>query len=399
MLALLERLVGAARRGQCPTSRRRTTVACCISRGRAAWAKAGQLGDTSHLALRAAPVIMANMQEITAENALAYMRERGWIGSEPARVELLGGGVSNIVLRVETNGRAMVLKQSRPQLRTRDAWFSDLDRVYREQEVMQALYPLLPADTVPEVLFVDRPNYVFVMSHAPAGARVWKETLLAGEIDLALGQKVGAVLGLIHEHTFVDHRAVEPFSDHTVYVQLRVDPFYRRVQERRPEVAKAIEPIIERMLTIKEAICHGDYTPKNILVHDQGFTLVDYETAHFGDPTMDLGLCLAHIILKAVRRPALLVEYFALTRAFWRGYRQMLELAPLKRWEAQGIDHFAACLLARIDGTSPVDYLPEESKREAVRRIARRILFDGPTLWDDVLYMIEAELSKLQSEA
>src|SRR5215471_9879498 len=137
---------------------------------------------------------------------------------------------------------------------------------------------------------------------------------------------------------------IEPFSDHTVYVQLRVDPFYRRVQERRPEVAKAIEPIIERMLTTKEAICHGDYTPKNILVHDQGFTLVDYETAHFGDPTMDIGLCLAHIILKAVRRPALLVEYFALTRAFWRGYKQMLELAPLKRWEAQGIDHFAVCL-------------------------------------------------------
>jgi len=159
---------------------------------------------------------MAGMLEITAENALAYMRECGLIGSDPARVELLGGGVSNIVLRLESNDRAMVLKQSRPQLRTRDAWFSDLDRVYREQEVMQALHPLLPAGTVPEVLFVDRPNYVFVMSHAPAGAQVWKEMLLAGEIDLALGQKVGAVLGLMHEHTFVDHRAVEPFSDHTV---------------------------------------------------------------------------------------------------------------------------------------------------------------------------------------
>jgi hypothetical protein len=75
----------------------------------------------------------------------------------------------------------------------------------------------------------------------------------------------------------------------------------------------------------------------------------------------------------------------------------MLELAPLKRWEAQGIDHFAVCLLARIEGTSPVDYLPEEHKREAVRRIARRILFDRPTLWDDVLYMIEAELGKIPS--
>src|SRR5215468_2833775 len=178
---------------------------------------------------------MASMQEITAENALPYLRERGWIGSEPARVESLGGGVSNIVLRIEAGGRAMVLKQSRPQLRTRDAWFSDLDRVYREQEVMQALGPLLPAGVVPEVLFADRPNYVFAMSHAPPEARVWKEALLAGEVDLALGEHVGSVLGRMHEATARRRDLVEPFRGHAVFVQLRVDPFYRRVQERCPD--------------------------------------------------------------------------------------------------------------------------------------------------------------------
>ena len=57
------------------------------------------------------------------------------------------------------------------------------------------------------------------------------------------------------------------------------------------------------MLTIKESLCHGDYTPKNMLVHGGDFTLVDYETAHFGDPTMDLGLFLAHLTLKAIRAP------------------------------------------------------------------------------------------------
>jgi 5-methylthioribose kinase len=335
------------------------------------------------------------MTEVTAANALDYLQERGWLAPGPARVELLGGGVSNIVLRVETNESAFVLKQSRPQLRTRDAWFSDLDRVYREQEVMQMLHPLLPPLTVPEVLFVDRPNYVFVMSHAPAAARVWKEALLAGDIDVALGERVGAVLGLMHEHTAVDPRLVEQFRDHTAYVQLRVDPFYRRVQERRPEVAAAITPIIERLLTAKEALCHGDYTPKNILVHDQGFTLVDYETGHYGDPTMDLGLCLAHLILKAFRLPAKRSDYFQLTRAFWRGYNRSVELAPKEKWQAHGIEHFAVCALARIDGTSPVDYLPEEPKREAVRRLSRRILWGGPTLWEDVLDIAKSELAPL----
>src|SRR5258708_7260494 len=137
------------------------------------------------------------MFELTAENALDYLRRQGWIDDGPATSEILSGGVSNFVLRVSTPQRRMGVKQSRPQLRTRDAWFSDLDRIYREQEVMQALHPHLP-DVVPEVLHVDRANYVYVMSHAPLEAKVWKGELLDGKIDLALGTKVGKVLGRMH---------------------------------------------------------------------------------------------------------------------------------------------------------------------------------------------------------
>ena len=160
---------------------------------------------------------------------------------------------------------------------------------------------------------------------------------------------------------------------HTVFVQLRVDPFYRRVQERRPEVAAAVAGLIDRCCPCKEALCHGDYSPKNILTHDAGFTLVDYETAHLGDPTMDLGFFLSHLMLKAAKQPAIRGRYFELTRAFWRGYAGGGAFRPLAELEARGIEHFAVCALARIDGTSPVDYLPEEPKREAVRRLGRRV--------------------------
>ncbi len=329
------------------------------------------------------------MLELTSTNILDYLRRRGWIGSEPAEVEALGGGVSNAVLRIATPDRSFVVKQSRPQLRTRDAWFSDLDRVYREQEVMQALHPLLP-QVVPEVLFADRDNYAFAMSAAPPESRGWKQMLLDGEVDPALGERIGAVLGRMHQATAEAPALMEPFRDHTVYVQLRVDPFYRRVQERRPQVAAAVQPIIERMLSVKEALCHGDYTPKNFLIHGRGFTLVDYETAHFGDPTMDLGLFLAHIVLKAFRRPEL--PYLDLTRAFWRGYAGQVRFRPAAELEARGIGHFAVCSLARIDGTSPVDYLPEEPKREAVRRLGRRILGERPATWEDVLDLCAREM-------
>src|SRR5262249_29243731 len=292
------------------------------------------------------------MRELTVDNALDYLRQHGWIGPGPARVEPLGWGVSNLVLRVETPERTFVLKQSRPQLRTRDAWFSDINRVYREQEVMHMLHRLVPRLTVPEVLFSDRENYVFAMSQAPDGAKVWKETLLAGQVDNAVAERVGMILGRMHELTARDTRLVEKFRDHTVFDQLRIDPFYRRVQERRPEVTAAVQPIIDRMVTLKEALCHGDYSPKNILVHDSGFTLVDYETAHFGDPTMDLGFFLSHLMLKAVKRHKIRQQYFELTRVFWNAYEREVSFRPFADLHARGIQHFAVCALARIDGTS-----------------------------------------------
>jgi 5-methylthioribose kinase len=331
------------------------------------------------------------MLELTPENALDYLHSRGWIDG-PARIESLGGGVSNAVLRVEMAERLFVLKQSRPQLRTRDAWFSDLDRVYREQEVMETLAPLLPPHTVPEVLFVDRANYVFAMAHAPHGAQVWKQQLLAGEIDFTMGERAGRILGRIHEATARDPRLIERFRDRTVFVQLRVDPFYRRIQERCPEVADAIIPIIERLMAAREGLCHGDYSPKNILTHEHGFTLVDYETAHLGDPTMDLGFFLSHLLLKAVKRSHDRGRHFELTRRFWQGYAAETTFLSPVELQTRGIEHCAVCLLARIDGTSPVEYLPEEDKRAAVRRVGREMLWKHPRQWEEVLAMTEESI-------
>jgi 5-methylthioribose kinase len=336
------------------------------------------------------------MFELTAENALDYLRAHLQL-DDTAIAEQLCGGVSNQVLRITAGQHRFVLKQSRPQLRTRDAWFSDLERIYREQEVMQTLHPYLP-NVVPEVLFADRSNFIYAMSHAPLEAQVWKSLLLNGNINGMFGLFAGQVLGFIHQVSATSKELFEAFCDHSVYVQLRVDPFYRRVQERRPEVAHVVETIIEQMLTLKEALCHGDYTPKNMLVHwgqQYPLTLVDYETAHLGDPTMDLGLFLAHLILKMIRAPDRCDQFLSLMRVFWHNYFDNARYLPQKELEQRGVRHLGVCLLARVDGTSPVDYLPEESKRELVRRLGVMILLDNITEWDQVWRLCQYRLEQL----
>src|SRR5262249_53552692 len=120
-----------------------------------------------------------------------------------------------------------------------------------------------------------------------------------------------------------------------------------------------------------------------------------YETAHRGDPAMDLGFFLSHLLLKAVKRHPDSARYFELTRAFWRGYGREVTFRPLAEMEARGVGHCGVCLLARIDGTSPADYLPEEAKREAGRRLGRRLLLERPGRWEEVLGLARRELAAL----
>src|SRR5262249_8821887 len=152
-----------------------------------------------------------------------------------------------------------------------------------------------------------------------------------------------------------------------------------------------VGPLIRELHERAEALCHGDFSPKNLLVHEGGLTLVDYETAHLGDPAMDLGFFFSHLLLKAMRRPAQVGAYQELMRAAWRGYAAEATFRPLEELVRRGAAHLAVCLLARIDGTSPVDYLPEEPKREAVRRLARSLLWQPPADWEEVLGRLQTE--------
>jgi hypothetical protein len=48
-----------------------------------------------------------------------------------------------------------------------------------------------------------------------------------------------------------------------------------------------------------------------------------------------------------------------------------------------------------VDGTSPVDYLTEDTQRPAVRRLARQLLRERPMNWEEVLEAAEKEIMPL----
>jgi 5-methylthioribose kinase len=352
------------------------------------------------------------------------------VQDEIVAVEPLSWGVSNEVLRVRTPHRWYVLKQSRPQLRTRELWRSDPARIFREAQAMQALAGVLPRGVVPHVVHVDRHNYCFLMEHAPEQARVWKADLLAGRIVPEVASFAGQVLGRLHEHTRHHPEFQRDFADRHIFWQLRTEPFYLRIMQRHPDLADAVAPLVDRLDHHSEAICHGDFSPKNFLVwpeRSEGFfTLVDYETVCFGEPAMDVGFFLSHLLLKAIRwtwpqtsawhapsnesgpaepsgslprecRPQT-EAFFELTRQFWFRYRLAAGAVCSPEHEHWSRLHAAACMLARIDGTSPVDYLPEEPLRQLVRHFAKSLLLEPAASWEEVLSRLDDAIRRLANQ-
>jgi 5-methylthioribose kinase len=307
------------------------------------------------------------MREIDAECAADYLRENGHVheGGD-VRVRELSGGVSNIVLRVDVSGRPpFVIKQCRERLRVAMEWLAPLDRIWTESATLGVLGGILPEGNVPRVLFEDRPNYLFAMTCAPDDAVTWKSMLMEGRTDPEIAAALGTILGAIHAEgpTHPDLRG--RLADTSLFEQLRVDPYYRTVARRHPDLAPRIEALIAAMdlPTDERTLVLGDFSPKNILVHDGGLVLLDFECAHAGDPAFDLGFFLTHLFLKQIR--AIVVgggddrRYIGLMHDLWSAYLRRRGLEPLAMDELihRANRHTAACCLARVDGKSPVEYL------------------------------------------
>ncbi len=339
----------------------------------------------------------------------------------------LGGGVSNIVLLIEWPNepdRRWVAKQSLGKLRVKDDWPSDRSRVFREAEAIQALRPLL-GDSVPEVVHVDRESFVLIMTAAPAGSTVWKDSLLAGHVNLAIAREAGRLLARMITAAPAGGALHQRFEDRAVFDQLRIDAYYRTTAARNQDVAGELRQLIADSWAIQTGLVHGDYSPKNMLVpcpphevpspfctHDalvdsgrsrrapnQAGTglvrgdqifLIDFEVVHWGDPAFDSGFLLNHLLLKALHQPRFGPLYIEAAGQFWTALTAGLGSAGGSDFERMTVRHLGALMLARIDGKSPVEYINDERTKEQVRRVAKRILLDRPERLEEAFALVLA---------
>jgi len=331
--------------------------------------------------------------ELSSASAPDYLRARGAVAfGTPVVGRELGGGVSNMVVLVEAGADRFVLKQALPQLRVADEWFADQSRIFRERDGMADAAKLLPAGWVPEVLFSDDAEHLFAMEALPAEAQDWKSRLMRGVVERTFARRAGIALGLTVRGSRGSESFAYKYADSTAFDQLRTDPYYRTIGQRHPDLAQAAEDWIGEVAGRKQALVHGDWSPKNMMVVGERMVFIDYECAHYGDPAFDAAFCINHFLLKAFHRPYQKDEYLGLARVFFTWILAVLPAPALADFEQATARHLSWLLLARVDGKSPAEYIVDESLRDTIRGTAKRLIEERPA-------GIEAHLGAVEEAA
>lgn len=333
------------------------------------------------------------MLDITNEPALRqYLADKKLtIQPNQALLQRLGGGVSCDVIRIDAPEGSFVIKKALPQLRVKEDWFSDISRIVNEKDCL-AFYNQQAPDCTPKLLFYDEEEYLFGMEAAPAGAEMWKRQLLEGNIDFSVARKVAETLAAVHNAAAKDLAVKTRFADQKFFVELRIDPYLGKIAERHPQLSNLIKYECDRLLASQITLVHGDYSPKNILVDNGNVYILDYEVAHYGDPSFDLGFLTNHFILKAVKNQAWALAYLNLALYTAETYLKKIDFTDPVQLEADTVRTLALLFLARVDGKSPAEYITAEHDQALIRRLSYTMLTDKLKTYQEVADLFNQQL-------
>lgn len=329
------------------------------------------------------------------DELIAYLRRAGRIGpSEQVRISILRGGVSNRTVAVEREtGDAWVLKQALEKLRVPVDWFSSPERIHREALGLEWLARIAPPGSITPLLFEDPEQHLLAMQAVPQPHENWKSMLLCGRIQLDHFRQFAALLATIHREAYRRRADLEAvFAERSFFESLRLEPYYAYAARQAPDAAEFLDALIRDTLACRLTLVHGDYSPKNILIYQDRLVLLDHEVIHFGDPAFDLGFSLTHFLSKAHHLPALRRQFAEAALEYWRVYAETLGALP---WaadlERRAVRHTLGCLLARVAGRSPLEYL-DVAERHRQRQAVLSIISVPPATIAGLFCMFEERL-------
>lgn len=293
-----------------------------------------------------------------------------------------GGGNLNLTLRIRTDRRSFIVKQSRPWVEKHDHFAAPWDRCLFEQRFYQRVskHPRVAA-RMPRLIASNEDARLLALEDlgdASDFADLYQGKKIAlGEIDALADylsdlhlstESAGPDSGFInrdmralnHEHIYrlpladngVKLDAFEPGLD-AAACELRADR----------ELVAAVHATGTRYLANGPFLLHGDYFPCSWLRTANGPRVIDPEFCYFGDREFDTGVAVAHFAIAG--QPRVTAQRF-LDRYHATAKR------PLQH---ETLSRYAACeVMRRLIGVTQLPFPPSSGRRIPLLRRAWRAM-------------------------
>jgi 5-methylthioribose kinase len=307
----------------------------------------------------------------------------------------LHGGVSNRTVKITfADGTGWVAKQALEKLRVQVDWFSDPKRIHVEAEGLRWLARLIGSAAVPSFVFENHEQHLLIMSAVPDPHQNYKELLLAEPPEPRHAIEFAGLLARLHHNSFTHREELAlVFADTSFFENLRLDPYYSYACRQSPDTAPFLFRLIDGTQKRRLTLVHGDYSPKNVLIHNDRLILLDHEVIHFGDPAFDIGFSMAHFLSKAHARHSLRRQFADLAATYWQSYfGQTAEQPWAEDLEAWCVKHTLGCLLARVAGKSILEYL-SFTQKAAQRMVVKHLIDEPPATMAALIHQFTSLLS------
>jgi 5-methylthioribose kinase len=267
------------------------------------------------------------MLDIQEHNSIEILKKLPYWKTNESIISALPAGESNmnLVLRVKTNLRSFILKQSKNYVRK----FPQIPAPITRIEVEHAFYDLVQnekalSDFSPKVIHFDSENYILLTEDLGEGSDFLE--LYSGKKQLSLDQigQLANYLNALHEiqtDSFPSNLEMKklnhehifnfPFEENNGFDLNSIQAGLQEISlpfKRNQSLKDALKKLGTRYLATGKTLIHGDFYPASWLEINGKLKIIDPEFGFKGDAEFDLGVLFAHLQLS--KQPQNLKEEF-----------------------------------------------------------------------------------------
>ena len=243
------------------------------------------------------------------------LRTYGWLYEEEkiSDVEMPGQGNMNVVLRVTTNKRSFILKQSRPYVQKYQQIEAPLERIAVEYQFYRSLKEPSIRGNFPRILAYNPSHYLMQLEDLGNCRELyyWYEDRA---IDPGELKSLTDILCAIHAQeapvTYPENMELRRLNHQHIFVLpfmeengFQLDDIQKGLQDlampykNDRKIKKLVQAAGDRYLKPGKVLLHGDYYPGSWMRAKNKLYVIDPEFSFLGFPEFDLGVMTAHAIM------------------------------------------------------------------------------------------------------